>query len=76
MGVTWPSLHLPVRNGTQETNRNANALANTIALSNKASWLSDPGSFPLLPTSMELRQADWVAGAGGEILDPHSSRQC
>lgn len=76
VGVTWPSLHLPVRNGTQEPDRNAGALANTIAPSNKASWVSDPGIPPLLLASMKLRQADGLAGTGREILDPRSSRQC
>ena len=64
-----------MRNGTQETDRNADTMANTIALSNKASWVSDPGISRLLPAPMQLQQAGWLAGTWRDILDPHSSRQ-
>ena len=42
--VTWPSSHCPGESGAQGTGKNANSQAVVIAVSNKQSFVSDPGA--------------------------------
>lgn len=63
-------MHLPVRNGTQDTNTNADTMANAIALSTKRPLVSDPGVSCLLLASMKLGQADMLADTRVDVLDP------